>query len=421
MENQLEIETWEIDKLRFDPNNARKHDAKNIDAIANSLARFGQRKPIVVVGDGTIVAGNGTVEAAKQLGWTEIVAARIPWRWTPDEIKAYALADNRTAELAEWDETELAQQLMELEAQGWDIEEFGFKQRELEKPESADEDDIPEIPEEPKTKLGQIYKLKNHFLICGDSTYTKTLQKLLGNELADCIFTDPPYNVAYQGGTKDKLTIKNDAMTENEFTNFLKQAYEAMYANTKAGAAIYVCHADTASITFREQFVATGWSLKQVLIWVKDRFVLSRQDYNWQHEPILYGWKPGAAHTWHGPFNDSTVLDYGIKDLEKMTKVDLVNLVAAALNVSSVIQVDRPSKNLEHPTMKPIALIIRLLSNSAKKNDIILDPFGGAGSTLIAAETLGMRAYLCELDPKYCDVIIKRWENFTGETAELMN
>jgi DNA modification methylase len=421
MQNELEIETRPISYLRPDPNNARKHDAKNIDAIAKSLARFGQRKPIVIIGDGTIVAGNGTVEAAKQLGWTEIVCARAPWKWTPEEVKAYALADNRTAELAEWDETELAKQLMELEAHGWDIEEFGFKQREIEKPDAPDEDYIPEIPVEPKTKFGQIYKLNNHFLICGDSTREKTLKKLLQDELADCIFTDPPYNVAYQGGTKDKLTIQNDAMTEHEFNNFIKQAYEAMFANTKAGSAIYVCHSDTASSPFREQFVETGWSLKQVLIWVKDRFVLSRQDYNWQHEPILYGWKPGAAHTWHGPFNDSTVLDYGLKEIEKMTKAELVNLLSAALNVSTVIEVDRPSKNLEHPTMKPIALIIRLLSNSAKKDDIILDPFAGAGSTLIAAETLGMRAYLCELDPKYCDVIVKRWENFTGQTAELVN
>ena len=416
----MKIKAVAIDKLILDDKNARKHSERNLAAIKESLSRFGQRKPIAVRGT-KVLAGNGTLEAARQLGWTEIQVVEVPDDWDDDTAKAYALADNRTAELADWDDAELAKQLMELEAAGWNIQELGFEQREMELPEPPDEDEVPETPTEAKSNLGQLYKLGNHYLICGDSTDAQTLQTLLQGQLADCIFTDPPYNVAYQGGTKDKLTIQNDAMTEAQFTEFIKAAYEAMFANAKPGCGIYVCHADNAATTFRITFEAAGWMMKQVLIWVKDNFVLSRQDYNWQHEPIIYGWKPGAAHTWHGPFSESTVLEYGPKEISKMTKQELTDFLTKALDYSSIVRVERPRKNAEHPTMKPVALITRLLSNSAKRNDIILDAFGGGGSTMIAAETLGMKAYLCELDPKYCDVIIKRWETFTGLKAELVN
>ena len=409
-----------ITDLSLDPKNARKHSARNLEAIAASLEKFGQRKPIVVH-RGVVLAGNGTLEAAKSLGWTEIDVAEVPEDWDNDTAKAYALADNRTAELAEWDESELAKQLLELDEKGWNIEELGFKQREVEKPEPIDQDDVPEAPAEPITKLGNIYQLGNHRLVCGDSTDPSTLSKALDGQLADCIFTDPPYNVAYQGGTKDKLTIQNDSMSEAEFENFLLSAYEAMYANVKEGGAIYVCHADGSSISFRAKFIESGFMLKQILIWVKDNFTLSRQDYNWQHEPIIYGWKPGSAHTWYGPYSDSTVQEFNEKDIAKMTKEQLVSIIEKALQATTVVKVDRPRRNAEHPTMKPIELITRLVANSAKRGMKVLDPFGGSGSTLIAAEALGMSAALVELDPKYCDVIVTRWENLTGLKAELVN
>jgi DNA modification methylase len=409
-----------ITDLSLDPKNARKHSARNLEAIATSLEKFGQRKPIVVH-RGVVLAGNGTLEAARSLGWTEIDVAEVPDDWDMDTAKAYALADNRTAELAEWDEGELAKQLLELDEKGWNIEELGFKQREIEKSEPIDQDDVPDTPLEPITKLGNIYQLGNHRLVCGDSTDAKTLSKALDGHMADCIFTDPPYNVAYQGGTKDKLTIKNDSMSEAEFENFLLSAYEAMYANVKEGGAIYVCHADGSSISFRAKFIESGFMLKQILIWVKDNFTLSRQDYNWQHEPIIYGWKPGSAHTWYGPFSDSTVQEFNEKDIFKMNKEQLVGIIEKALQATTIIKVDRPRRNAEHPTMKPIELVTRLVANSAKRGMKILDPFGGSGSTLIACEALGMKAALVELDPKYCDVIVTRWENLTGLKAELVN
>lgn len=413
------MKTVAISELQLDPNNARKHSTRNLEAISESLVKFGQRKPLVVH-RGVVIAGNGTLEAARLIGWTEIQIAEVPDDWDKETAKAYALADNRSAELAEWDEATLAKQLLELDANGWDIEALGFQQREVERPEPVDVDDVPDVPDEPKSKLGNIYKLGEHMVVCGDSTDAATLAKALDGEKADLIFTDPPYNVAYQGGTKDKLTIQNDAMSEAQFENFLLNAYQAMYANIKEGGAIYVCHADSSGFTFRKTFVEAGFMLKQCLIWVKDNFVLGRQDYNWQHEPILYGWKPGAAHNWYGPFSDSTVLDYA-KDIEKMKKEELLEVFKKAASVTTVIREDRPRKNAEHPTMKPINLVSRLVANSAKRGQRVLDPFGGSGSTLIAAENLGMKAAIVELDPKYVDVIVARWENLTGQTAILLN
>jgi DNA modification methylase len=259
--------------------------------------------------------------------------------------------------------------------------------------------------------------------VCGDSCDPQVVKTALADRIADCVFTDPPYNVAYEGGTKDKLTIQNDDMGDEEFSQFLYKFYLAALQNTKEGGPIYICYPGEhiSEGAFGVEMAKAGWLVKQVLIWVKDRLVLSRQDYNWQHEAILYGWKPGAAHSWYGPFTNTTIMEFEKTDYTKMNKAELLDVLEQAFQTSSVVREKRPTKNDIHPTMKPIALVSRLLKNSCVKDDIVLDQFGGSGSTLIACEQLGLQAAIVELDPKYVDAILQRWENLTGEKAELVN
>jgi site-specific DNA-methyltransferase (adenine-specific) len=411
----LKLERLAISNLTFDPSNARKHSNKNIAAIAGSLKQFGQRKPIVVTGDGVIVAGNGTVEAALFLGWSDIDVVRVPKDWDADRIKAFALADNRTAELAEWDADELSKQLTDLIDVGFDVSDFGFSAEDTSILEiETHEDEAPEPPAVPVTNLGDVWQLGKHRLVCGDSTDSNVLALALDGQLADCVLTDPPYNVAYEGGTKDKLTIQNDDMSEEDFDKFLAGFYSAALANTRAGGPIYVFHPDSGGELFRRNMKTSGWLFKQCLIWAKDSLVLGRQDYNWQHEPILYGWKPGAAHSWYGPFTNTTLVELSKSDFGAMSREELLDLVTDLFDNSSLVRDKKPRRNALHPTMKPISLVGKLLKNSCARGGRVLDPFGGSGSTLIACEQLGLTAALVELDPKYCDVIVARWEAETG-------
>ena len=380
-----------IAQLSLDPKNARKHSARNLEAIAASLLKFGQRKPLVVH-RGVVLAGNGTLEAARSLGWTEIDVAEVPDDWDMDTAKAYALADNRTAELAEWDEGELAKQILELDNKGWDIHELGFEMPQVLEIETIDEDDVPDAPAEPITKLGDVYQLGKHKLVCGDSTDVTVLDKLLKDEKADLVWTDPPYGVAYVGKTKDALTIENDRLDHDQLTDFLRAAFNAIFQATKPGAVWYVTAPSgdlfqCFSIPLTELEV---W--RHTLVWVKDTLVMGRADYHYRHESIFYGWTPGAAH---------------------QTPPDRKQ--------DSVWEIDRPKANKEHPTMKPIPLIEKSIQNSSLAGQIVLDTFGGSGSTLIACEQTKRVARLVELDPKYCDVIVTRWENLTGLKAELLN
>lgn len=419
MTNDLRIKKISIDQLISDPKNARTHDKKNIEAIKSSLTKFGQRKPIVVMADGTVIAGNGTLEAAKQIGWTELVCALTPDDWTWDQARAYALADNRTAELADWDSMILADQLLELDSVGWDIKELGFGIDDMDEAKEVVQDEVPD-DSPTRTKENEVWIMGSHRLMIGDSTKENDYQKLMTGKQADCILTDPPYNVNYQGGTKDKLTIQNDAMTDENFAQFLKDAYNRMFDSAKPGAAIYVFHSDTGGGIFRKALIESGFYLKQCLIWVKDTFVMSRQDYHWQHEPILYGWKPGAAHKWFGRRIRSTVLDDG-KDPSTLSKAELVEIVAELQEMSTIQRADKPHKNDKHPTMKPVPLVAQLMSYSSEPGDIVLDPFCGSGTTLIAAEQLGRFCYAIEKDPRYADVIIDRWEKITGQQATKEN
>ena len=385
----MRIETVKLTDLHLDPGNARKHSERNLAAIKESLNRFGQRKPIVVQGQ-KVLAGNGTLEAAKQLDWQEIQVVYAPADWDEETAKAFALADNRTAELAEWDESELAKQLLQLEEADWDIQALGFETPTL-RDLDEEKDEVPEPPVEPTSKLGQVWRLGRHKLLCGDSTELNNYKLLLGNEKIDLVWTDPPYGVAYVGKTKDALTIQNDKLTISELESFLRTVFTNMAAQTKPGACWYV--AAPSGVQF-QAFSVPLYELeiwRHTLIWVKDSLVMGRADYHYRHEAIFYGWTPGAAHQEPPDRKQDTVWE-----------------------------IPRPKANKEHPTMKPLPLIIRAIENSSQPKQNILDPFGGSGSTLIAAEQTGRTCYMMELDPKYCDVIIQRWENLTGQKAELV-
>lgn len=413
----LTIEIVPIKELVFDPANARTHGKRNLDAIASSLQQFGQRRPLVVTAKNVVVAGNGTLTAAKELGWERIAIARTPKDWTEEQARAYALTDNRTAELAEWDHDVLSAQLQELDGKGWDLNSLGFDLSDITGEPEVVEDLVPDMPKETRSNPGEIWLLGDHRLMVGDSTDADDFAELMNGQEAECIFTDPPYNVAYVGGTKEALTIENDEMSEADFEAFLTDAYARMFEALTPGGAIYVCHADSSGHTFRWTMTEAGFYLKQCLVWVKDSFVLGRQDYHWQHEPILYGWKPGAAHRWYGPRTRSTVLD-DETDIASLKKSDLVAILQELRYSSSVIREDKPRRNAEHPTMKPVRLVARMLANSTKPRDLVLDPFGGSGSTLIACAQLDRVCYTMEKDPRYADVIIQRWENLTKGTAE---
>jgi len=386
----MKLELVLIDDLDLDPRNARKHDAKNLKAIADSLKQFGQRKPIVVWGR-TVVAGNGTMAAARTLGWREIQVARVPDDWSADQVKAYALADNRSAELAVWDEQVLASQLLELQQAEFDIELLGF---ELPVDELAEitEDEIPEQVE-PKAKIGDVWKLGRHRLLCGDACDTATVQKLMAGNEAALIFTDPPYNLDFKGqringNEKNKHDlIKNDNLQIDEFDDFVKKVlinYLAMKPK-----AWYFFFSDLTLDMLLTPMREIGFSWKSILIWMKPMSTISAKDYKSRYEPFVYGCKPNSF--------------YGER-----------------YNDEDIWQFSRVKKNDLHPTMKPLDLIAKALNNSSKPNEIVVDLFGGSGSTLIACEQTNRTCFMMELDPKYVDVIIARWEKFTGEQAQLI-
>ena len=414
-----------IDSLHHDAANARRHGERNLDAIRASLAQFGQRKPIVVQRDGMIVrAGNGTLEAARALGWTEIAAVVIDEDGTT--AAQFAIADNRTAELAEWDQETLATLL-----QSWDEdtrEALGFSTQEMndmlldigDLPDDLKEDPVPEAPEEPTTKPGDLWVLGNHRLLCGDSTKPEDMARLMDGERANLLITDPPYNVDYEGGTG--LKIQNDAMPEEVFQQFLVDALGACFANMEPGSGWYIWHpGGEPAGSFRAALRLLGQQVRQQLIWVKSSLVLGRQDYQWRHEPCLYGWTDGAAHKFYGDRTETTVLEPDSQEPKPEPGV----LVAKTTNGkkvvvrTTVLEVDKPSRSKEHPTMKPVLLFAPLMNNSTRKQELVLDPFLGSGTSLIVAEHLQRRCFGMELDPRYCDVIVERWQRLTGKKAQL--
>jgi DNA modification methylase len=387
-------EMVDVDLLQPNPKNPNKHPDEQIKLLAKIMGHQGWRSPIVVsTRSGFITKGHGRLMAAKQNGWTTAPVDRQDYASEADEY-ADMVADNKIAELATTDMSMVNTDALELGAD-FDLELLGipdFTLVDIEKVEpQCDPDDYPE-KSPPRANPGDMFRLGAHYLFCGDATNIQHVERLMGEDKADFIFTDPPYNVDYKGKTKEALTIQNDKMDGDTFYQFLLDSYSSMAAVTKPGAAIYVAHADSEGVAFRKAMVDAGFLYKQCVIWVKNQLVFGRQDYQWKHEPILYGWKEGASHKWYSDRKQTTVWE-----------------------------VDKPQRNGEHPTMKPIQLIEMAMLNSSKPGDIVLDLFGGSGSTMIAAEKNQRASRLMELDPKYCDVILNRWEKYTGKKAELIN
>lgn len=402
-----------IDELKPYKNNPRQND-NAVDAVAASIRQFGFKVPIVIDAGNEIVAGHTRLKAAKKLGLTEVPCI-IADDLTPDQIKAFRLADNKTAELAEWDF-----ELLELELNDIDLDMsmFGF---DATMPGEPYEDEFePEPPVEPKTKPGEIYKLGAHTLLCGDATSALSYAKLAGGGGLDLLLTDPPYNVDYEGGTKDKLKIENDKQGDAAFYEFLSDAFRNAAEALKPGGVWYIFHSDSEGENFRRVAREQLGKVRQCLVWNKNTIVMGRQDYHWKHEPCIYGWKDGAAHYFVDDRTQATVYeDKGIdfKKLKKDEAIKLLQDIFSDKQSTTVINEDKPARNAEHPTMKPIKLLARLIRNSTRPGESVLDPFGGSGSTLIACEQLGRICYTIEIDPRYCDVIIQRWEKFTNSKA----
>lgn len=416
----MKIEMLSINSLKPYEKNARKHEAADISAIARSIQAFGFNDPVGVWGpENIIVEGHGRVMAAKQLGITEVPCIRLD-SLTEDQRRAYALAHNKTAELSSWDLELLPAEISAI--QGFDMADFGFVPSE----DVGQEDDYeePDMKETPVSCRGQIYQLGEHRLMCGDATDPADVTALMSGDQADLWVTDPPYNVDYTGGTKDALKILNDNMSDIAFRDFLAASFRNAETVMRPGAAFYIFHADTEGLNFRAAVRAVDLEIRQCLVWVKSTLVLGRQDYQWQHEPCLYGWKDGAAHYFVDDRTQTTVYEDARPDLNRMKKEEMKALLEDIYSdkiSTTVIHEDKPTASFEHPTMKPVRLIARLLRNSSGKGGVVLDTFGGSGTTLIACEQLGRRCRMMELDPHYVDVIINRWEKLTGKEAVLIN
>jgi len=397
----LEVEVVPIDALTLDPRNARKHGRRNLDAIKGSLEQFGQRRPLVVRQDGQVIAGNGTLVAMLDLRWTEVAITRVPAGWTDDQVRAYALADNRTAELAEWDDVVLADMLAELDAGGWDLGSIGFDGLAEIAPGDSD-DDVPGVGDAAATaRLGEIWAMGEHRVACGSSTDADLVGRLFGEARAAAVVTDPPYGVDYVvnkkkltklkviGGTFDHRSIANDALAGSALTDLVREALALALASSRPGAGCYVFHSDARRIEFEAAMLAAGYHVAQTLVWVKDMFVLGMMDYHSQHEPILYGWTPvatakgsgphnGRRHGWYGGRKRAALVADQQPDFAAMERDELVALLEALYSESTVVRHDRPRRSDEHPTMKPVGLLSRLIVNSTKKGGLVYDRSWGA-------------------------------------------
>jgi site-specific DNA-methyltransferase (adenine-specific) len=413
------MEKIKVENIKPYDKNAKKHPESQIEKIADSIREFGFQQPIVLDQDNVIIVGHGRLLAAKKIGMDKVpcIVANLP----PEKAKAYRLADNKLNE-SEWDMELVVEELKELDREEFDIELTGFDKDLILEEDPEEDDDVPEGPaslDQTRTEEHELWQLGEHFLFVGDATSQSDVEFVMQDTKADLVVTDPPYNIDYEGKTEEKMTIENDKMEADDFNNFLLDSFENAKSVLKEGRPAYIFHANSESHNFIRAFKQAGFLYKQMLIWVKDTIVMGRQDYHWQHEPIIYGWKPGDAHAWYGMRDKSTVLDRET-DIDNMLKEELVDYAKKLKEIveTDVIKEDRPKASREHPTMKPVMLITRLLLNSTVAGDRVLDPFGGSGSTLIACEKSNRKCFTLELDPIYADVIIERWENYTDAQAK---
>ncbi len=388
------MELVSIDKLIPYVNNARTHSAEQINKLRASIREFGFINPVIIDHEYNVIAGHGRICGAKAEGITEVPCVFVDYL-TPAQKKAYILADNRMAMDAGWDEELLRVEIEALQADSFDVGLTGFDEKDIaelfagEDGDAQDDDfDVDEeLQKPPVTKSGDVWLLGNHRLVCGDSTKEETYAVLMDGKKANLVVTDPPYNVNYEGSAGK---IQNDSMNEEAFEKFLFDAYTQMYGAMAEDSSIYVFHSDSHGLAFRKAFEDAGFYLSGCCIWKKQSLVLGRSPYQWQHEPCLYGWKKKGKHQWYSDRKQTTIWEF-----------------------------DKPKKNGDHPTMKPIPLIAYPIKNSSMSNCIVLDPFGGSGSTLIACEQLGRICHTIELDEKYCDVIIKRYIEQVGSAENV--
>lgn len=392
----MDIKQIKISEIVPYAKNAKKHSKKQIEQVATSIKSFGFRQPVVLDESNVIIVGHGRVEAAKLLG-LDVVPSVVVEDLSQAQIKAYRLADNKLNE-SDWDMDLVVEELKELEADMVDLTGFSL---DLLVEANEKDDQVPELPEEPKSKLGELYQLGRHRLMCGDSTKLEDVEKLMDGQKADLLVTDPPYNLAYDFGKNGMVQtgqrksrfgqIKNDEMSDEDFKVFLSDCFTNAYVSLKAGGSYYVFGGRESTINFNLALEEKGFYIAQWVIWKKENFNISRLSFHPSHEIISYGWKKEAAHAWYGGRSQRDVLDVSRE------------------------------RSPDHPTQKPVELLSKLVINSSKEGDLILDLFGGSGSTLITCEKVNRNCVTMEYDPKYVDVIIKRWEEYTGKKATLIN
>ena len=417
------IKSVPVEQLIPYARNARTHSDEQIAQIAASIREFGWTNPILVDGERGIIAGHGRLAAARKLGIVEVPVIELQ-HLTEAQKRAYLIADNQIPQNSAWDLDILKDEIHALRGMGIDSSVLGFSEDalksllamdETEEESLADEDDVPEVEDRHTSEHGDVWVLGNHRVACGDCLDESLVASLMQGELADLVWTDPPYNVAVKGAAGK---ILNDDMDKSSFRAFLRDVYTQYAMFTRPGGGCYVAHSESERSAFTDELVNAGFFVAQTLIWVKDSAVLSRQDFNWQHEPILYGWKEGAGHYFCKDFALTTVID-DERPIRAMTKRELVRIVEALRKnqPTTILRHQRPNKSELHPTMKPVSLVQRMIEWSSRPDDIVLDFFGGSGTTLIAAHKTGRKARITELDPRFCDVIIRRWQNFTGKKA----
>ena len=425
----MKIERLPVSDLKPYENNAKIHTPEQVSQIKKSIQDFGFNDPIAVDENNMVIEGHGRLLAVQELGWKEVDCIRLDGM-TEDQKRAYIHIHNQLTMNTGFDLDILEQELKSIE--GIDMAFFGFDTDfEIDSDFTFDDGEnvaadvaAAAAAKEPRAKGGQLWQLGRHRLMIGDSTDAADVEKLTAGEYMDLCVTDPPYNVNYEGGTQDKMTILNDNLDDHSFFIFLRDFYRQMLRVLRPGGGYYIFHADSEGLNFRAALQDAGGQVKQNLIWVKNSLVLGRQDYQWKHEPILYGWKDGAGHYFVNDRCQTTVFENKM-DPESMTREELVQLASFLLakieTLGSVIHHDRPTRSELHPTMKPVALCAKLIQNSSKRGEKVVDFFGGSGSTLMACEETGRICYTMELDTKYADVILSRWEDATGERAVLLS